>query len=367
MKKQKTLIGFYKKSVVSAISLGLFLGACSYKGNHQPVEIPSASEEDTKTTSADGNNVLFADVQPILGQHCMSCHQGLSGKYKINWMKYSETKSKADDGSLKKRVVVQKSMPPAGDSKISQAERDLIAQWIADGALEKNVATSTTPNGTAECGDSAKPDSTLTAEQKKLLGLAKSIGLPELEKVGLIQSCTGCHGTHGVSSTSGTPHLLGQTPKYITDQLVSFKGEDKDQDGQPDQHQRPDTIMQNFAANLSAKDIETLADYFGRRSYKASDIPLTAEDQLTPEEKEKLEKGEARFGEIAAMCVGCHNGQGVGPRIYGQDAAYLAKQLRDFKSGDRKSASMEAMIAAANLSDEDMENISFYLSRQTDR
>ena len=65
----------------------------------------------------------------------------------------------------------------------------------------------------------------------------------------------------------------------------------------------------------------------------------------------------------AAACVGCHGPDGMSfiptyPNLKGQKAAYLVKQLKDFKSGARKDPIMAAQSAA--LSDADMANIGAY-------
>ena len=63
----------------------------------------------------------------------------------------------------------------------------------------------------------------------------------------------------------------------------------------------------------------------------------------------------------AAACAGCHGVDGNGgadpvwPRLAGQDADYIAKQLADFKSGARKDPIMAGM--AAPLSARDMKDI----------
>ena len=66
----------------------------------------------------------------------------------------------------------------------------------------------------------------------------------------------------------------------------------------------------------------------------------------------------------AAMCAGCHGADGNGgadplwPKLAGQDPAYIAKQLADFKSGARKAPIMAGM--AAGLSAKDMRDIGAY-------
>ena len=66
-------------------------------------------------------------------------------------------------------------------------------------------------------------------------------------------------------------------------------------------------------------------------------------------------------------CSGCHGADGksqipANPVLAGKDAAFLKKQLTDFKSGARKNPTMNAM--AAMLSDADVDNVAAYLSAQ---
>ena len=66
-------------------------------------------------------------------------------------------------------------------------------------------------------------------------------------------------------------------------------------------------------------------------------------------------------------CAACHGVNGisataVNPNLAGQSAAYLVKQLKEFKSRKRDNATMYAM--AAGLSDEAMEDVSAYFASQ---
>lgn len=75
-------------------------------------------------------------------------------------------------------------------------------------------------------------------------------------------------------------------------------------------------------------------------------------------------KGQA----TAAMCAGCHGMDGNAvvpgtPSLAGQHAAYLAKQLAQFKAGVRANPIMAGM--SAPLSDEDMKNVAAWFASQT--
>jgi cytochrome c553 len=74
--------------------------------------------------------------------------------------------------------------------------------------------------------------------------------------------------------------------------------------------------------------------------------------------------GNAAAGEKrAAACAGCHGAKGISPNdtwpsLAGQHAAYLARILGAYKSGDQKDVVMTPM--AQGLSDTDVQNLAAY-------
>src|SRR5919109_3172387 len=77
----------------------------------------------------------------------------------------------------------------------------------------------------------------------------------------------------------------------------------------------------------------------------------------------------------AQVCAACHGAEGnsvapANPKIAGQIAEYLQKQLRDFKARDgnkpaRESSIMNGMVA--NLSDADMKGLAAYYAGQAQK
>ena len=70
---------------------------------------------------------------------------------------------------------------------------------------------------------------------------------------------------------------------------------------------------------------------------------------------------------IGGVCFVCHGAEGessseVFPRLAGQNAEYIAKQLEAFKSGKRKSTAMGEMVA--KLSPEDMMALGKFFEKQ---
>ena len=72
--------------------------------------------------------------------------------------------------------------------------------------------------------------------------------------------------------------------------------------------------------------------------------------------------------EKATMCAACHGPKGVStnpmwPNLAGQQAAYLVKQLRDFKTGRLRHADI-MMPFVASLSEDDMASLALFYSKQ---
>ena len=78
--------------------------------------------------------------------------------------------------------------------------------------------------------------------------------------------------------------------------------------------------------------------------------------------KPDLAQGEAKY---TAVCAACHGADGnssvpAQPKLAAQHPEYLVKQLQEFKEGKRKNPIMQGF--AAQLSDADMRNISYWLT-----
>ena len=79
-------------------------------------------------------------------------------------------------------------------------------------------------------------------------------------------------------------------------------------------------------------------------------------------------QGDAAAGQAkSALCATCHGADGnsqlsINPKLAGQNASYLVKQLMDYKSGARANPTMTAMVAA--LTDQDVLDIAAWYSSQ---
>ncbi|HEY6897713.1 MAG TPA: c-type cytochrome [Rhodocyclaceae bacterium] len=83
--------------------------------------------------------------------------------------------------------------------------------------------------------------------------------------------------------------------------------------------------------------------------------------------KVDIEKGKAV---AAGICVACHAADGnsmipTNPKLAGQHADYLVKQLKDFKGGARANPIMMGM--ATPLTEDDMRNVAAWFASQTQK
>jgi cytochrome c553 len=150
------------------------------------------------------------------------------------------------------------------------------------------------------------------------------------------EACFTCHGPQGNSTKPAFPILAGQNFRYLYLQLRDFK------EGRR-------------TANLSQQDRQDLAEYFSQQK------PLSTGFRGDPA---KVAKGKARSDQI--LCPMCHlggfTGQNEIPRVAGQYRAYVAKQLRDFRSRARTNDAGNMTSVAKPLSDEDIDSLAEYIA-----
>ncbi|NKB34705.1 MAG: c-type cytochrome [Pseudomonadales bacterium] len=81
-----------------------------------------------------------------------------------------------------------------------------------------------------------------------------------------------------------------------------------------------------------------------------------------------LAQGDAAAGQAkSALCATCHGADGnsqlaENPKLAGQNASYLIKQIQDYQSGARSNLIMAGMVAA--LTEQDIEDIAAWYSSQ---
>ena len=158
------------------------------------------------------------------------------------------------------------------------------------------------------------------------------------------EACIACHGANGNSVVSMFPVLAGQNARYLYLQLKDYKS-----------GARQNAMMSPIAATLSKEDMQDLAAYFADQKPKG--IAFAADP-------ERVKLGFAKSQEV--LCSMCHlggmKGQNEIPKLSGQHYDYIFKQLMDFKSRERHNDAGNMTAVAKTLSDEDIVNLSHYIS-----
>ncbi len=175
-----------------------------------------------------------------------------------------------------------------------------------------------------------------------------------------ITRCTWCHGPQGHSVQPIYPALAGQKSWYITEQLQFFRAQSR-----ADPYARG--YMWGMASQLTDTQINALADYYSKQTPFASGEPPFSGSKhaaLVAAGKGIYNDGDAKVG--IPPCSACHGPDASGsdqfPRLAGQHASYLAKQLRAFHSNARDNVVMNGV--AASLPEADIVAVSAYLESQ---
>lgn len=138
-----------------------------------------------------------------------------------------------------------------------------------------------------------------------------------------VHVCAACHGEGGRSASSAYPALAGQPAQYTARQLKDFRAQMRaEADGQ--------AYMWGVSALLDDDTVQALADYYAVQAPLAGRSRGSA--QQLREGRRLFEDGVPAQGVRA--CASCHGEHAEGaagfPRLAGQHAAYLERQLRGF-------------------------------------
>jgi cytochrome c553 len=151
-----------------------------------------------------------------------------------------------------------------------------------------------------------------------------------------VQICAACHGANGRSVAPTFPNLAAQTAPYLEAQLKAFKDQSR---GDPDAQ----AYMWGMAAPLSEAMIGDLAAYYAKQAPARG----TGQDPaLIARGKQVFEEGiPAAQIPPCASCHGAHaQGMATFPRLAGQHAPYLLKQLLVIQSALRNAPVMHGVV-----------------------
>ena len=164
--------------------------------------------------------------------------------------------------------------------------------------------------------------------------------------------CAGCHGADGNSLVGIWPSLAGQNKNYLLKQLRLVKSGDR--------------VIESMTGLLDNLDDSDLADIAAFYESKTNTVGTVDESKIDLGRKlyyaGNLEKG-------VPACSACHSPRGLGnapaayPLLSGQQPDYVAKALKDYRSGERinedPSKIMEAI--AYKLDDNEIDALSSFV------
>jgi len=168
----------------------------------------------------------------------------------------------------------------------------------------------------------------------------------------LVSTCSACHGADGNSLAGIWPSLAGQNYKYLLKQLRLVKSGDRVIDS-----------MVGLLDNLDDSDLEDISAFYASKKNKVGQV-----------EESKLELGRKLYyaGNLekgVPSCSACHSPRGLGngpaayPLLSGQQPDYVAKALKDYRSGARINEDPSKIMAAIayKLDDTEIEALSSFV------
>ena len=168
------------------------------------------------------------------------------------------------------------------------------------------------------------------------------------------QVCSNCHNIDGNSVNPNFPKLSGQQKEYFASQLQEFKS-----------HDRLDPAgfeyMWGLSRSLSDKQIDELAGYFAQQK-NIADKPGNAAREAAG----KVVFDQGVPAKNIPPCMVCHGPEATGnatfPRLAGQHADYIVKQLMVFQRTDERPKGAVMKNIAHDLTPDNIENVAAYLS-----
>lgn len=180
--------------------------------------------------------------------------------------------------------------------------------------------------------------------------------------------CAACHGLDGNAMQQNAPRIAGMPERYIAAQLALFKHGERTSGLA--------AMMVPFAAPLSNQDMRDIGAWYATQKAGAGvadDTPIAA----GPNQGLKFyQVGERlyRAGDSARgipACLACHGPSGAGnpgpayPALSGQQSAYVARRLEEYRTGTttaRDAAQFHLMARVAKqLTDEEIQSLGSYV------
>jgi len=184
---------------------------------------------------------------------------------------------------------------------------------------------------------------------------SRDLANPQVSATTLAQQvCSNCHGMSGVAVSPNFPNLAAQGEPYFVAQMHGFKS-----------HGRHDPAgfeyMWGLSRSLTDEQIAGLATYYSGQT-PARQGAEGAPGRLDAG-KEIFEKGVP--DKNVPACASCHGAHGEGmatfPRLAGQHADYLVKQLAVFQRTDDRPEGSIMKTVAHELTQQNIDDVAGYL------
>jgi len=177
---------------------------------------------------------------------------------------------------------------------------------------------------------------------------------PDIQKAAeekAINLCSTCHGPRGISTSSEFPMLAAQRPGYLAAQIDAFRKQTR---AEKDAHD----FMWGIAGRLDEKIIVGIAAYYAAQPPAPG---RTDDPVLVAKGKELFDKGV--LGRGIPACASCHGADGEGvadfPRLAGQHAKYVAKQLTYIQTLTRAAPVMHGIVR--DLTPDEIQAVAAYV------
>jgi cytochrome c553 len=184
---------------------------------------------------------------------------------------------------------------------------------------------------------------------------SRDLGNPDVAgRVLAEQVCSNCHGVTGSSASPNMPNLAGQQKSYLVAQLRGFREKSR-------QDPAGYEYMWGISRTLTDRQIDELADYFSMQ---------TLRPQRVESPPARIEAGRAIFtagvpDSGVPACISCHGPEALGtdtyPRLSGQHADYIAKQLAVFQRTDQRPEGAVMKVVAHGLTPSAVDEVAAYL------
>ena len=183
---------------------------------------------------------------------------------------------------------------------------------------------------------------------------SRDVGNPAVSGATLAaQVCSNCHGIDGNAVSPNFPRLAGQPEAYLVVQLKSFRGRGRSDPAGFE-------YMWGLSRALTDAQIDGLAAYFHAQVPK----PNPARGGPLADAGKVIFEGGLPDQHVPA-CTSCHGANGEGhdqfPRLAGQHADYVIKQLNVFQRSDERPEGVVMKVVAHELQPAQIEAIAAYV------